>query len=322
MLRALAVGALVAAGCTTPPHWSVPLPALDRVPLSVAQPAPNRAWIGGGALGSGGDALVLSYDGARWSRVDVHTDATLWWASNDATPWLVGERGTVFANASTTPEPVPTTSTLYGVWVAPSGVAWIVGGEPDLSGVILRGSAGGSWSDLTPPGTSAAFFKVWGSADDDVWICGQNGALLHWDGAALTRIDTGITRQPLLTVAGRDAEDIYVVGGLGSAIVLHHAGGAWTRLTDPMLAELPGLAGVSVDRDGTAVLVGAGGTKLRGRPGAWVDETAEATRVDLHAASFVGGELYVVGGNYQAPPGTPRQGVVAHYGGDVSSTIK
>ena len=58
------------------------------------------------------------------------------------------------------------------------------------------------------------------------------------------------------------------------------------------------------------MLVGGSGTKLRGRPGAWIDESAFATREDLHAASIVGGEIFTVGGNYLAPPPTraPRRG--------------
>ncbi|HEX8953678.1 MAG TPA: hypothetical protein VF945_17595, partial [Polyangia bacterium] len=163
----------------------------------------------------------------------------------------------------------------------------------------------------------------WGAADDDVWICGQGGALLNWNGSALVAVDSGLGRNvSLFTVAGRAPNDIYAVGGPGNAVALHYDGNAWTRLGDAVLADLPGLNGVSVDSDGTAILVGGSGTKVRGRPGAFVDESAFATREDLHAASILGGAIFTVGGNYLAPPPTPREGVVAHYGADISSTIK
>ena len=218
---------------------------------------------------------------------------------------------------------MPTTATLYGVWQSPSGTVWIVGGEPDLSGVVLRRDPGGAWQDVTPAGTASALFKVWGAADDDVWICGQEGKLLHWDGGALSAIDTGLGRNvPLFTVAGSGAGDVYAVGGLGNAVVLHYDGAAWTQLGDALFAALPGLSGVAVDGDGTAILVGGSGTKVRGKPGAFTDETAYATREDLHAAAILDGELFTVGGNYIAPAPTPRQGVVAHFGGDVASTIR
>ncbi len=322
MLRASLVAALVVAGCTSSPHWSLPLPSLDRVPLSVTQSSPSDVWVVGGALGSGGNAFALHYDGRAWQRTDLATDATLWWvAERGSELWAVGERGTVMTTPDFAVEAVPTTATLYGVWPSQSGTVWVVGGEPDLSGVILR-RVGGAWQDLSPPGATGAFFKVWGAADDDVWIVGQGGAILHWNGAALGPVESAVdARTPLLTVAGRAADDVYAVGGLGNAVVVHYDGSGWTRLSDPAFDSAPGLAGVSVDADGTAFLVGSGGTKLRGHVGAWSDETAEATRVDLHAVSLAGGNLFTVGGNYQAPAPTPRQGLVAHFGADVSSTI-
>lgn len=316
--------AAVGGGCSSPPHWSLPLPSLDRVALSVYEAGPTHTWVVGGALGSGGGALVVDYDGKAWTRHDVGTDATLWWvAPRSATAvWAVGERGTALSGPPFAPVATPTTATLYGVWQSPAGTVWLVGGEPDLSGVILRGSGDGSWTDLTPAGGSDAFFKVWGAADDDVWICGQNGALRHWDGSALAKVDSGVTRVPLFTVAGRAAHDVYAVGGLSNAVVLHYDGAAWTRLDDALLVNLPGLNGVAVDGDGSAILVGGGGTKVRGRPGAWLDDSAAATRQDLHAASFVAGEIFTVGGNYLAPAPTLRQGVVAHFGGDVASALR
>jgi photosystem II stability/assembly factor-like uncharacterized protein len=325
----LALAAL--AGCGGGAHWSLPLAELDRVPLSVAERAPSDVWTVGGALGSGGDALMLRYDGSSWQRITVGTDATLWWVfpRAAASVWAVGEGGTILHwdgtaldPASVPPAPL-TTATLYGVWGAADDDLWAVGGDPDVSGVILRRDGGG-WHDVTPAASTGAYFKVWGAASDDVFICGQGGVILHWDGAALTPQASGLdARTSLLTIAGRAPDDVYAVGGLGNGVVLHFDGAAWSRLSDPLLDAAPGLAGVSVDADGSVFVVGAGGEKLRGRAGAaWSDETAAATREDLHSVSLVGGALFTVGGNYQAPAPAVRHGVVAHYGGDVSSTIR
>lgn len=325
MIRgALAVLFALAIGCTPKPHWSLPLPALDRVALSVLHASSRDTWVVGGALGSSGGALVLDYDGSAWSRYEIGTDATLWWAAEvHPYEWLaVGERGTIVRLPLGEAVASPTTTTLYGIWGNDDDGVWIVGGEPDLSGVIyvLRG---GAWVDMTPAGATGAFFKVWGSSANDVWICGQAGALLHWDGHILAVVDSGLSRSAsLFTVAGRSAQDIYAVGGPAQAIALHYDGTSWSQLADPALANLPGLNGVSVDSDGTAVMVGFGGTKLRGHPGAFVDETAFATHEDLHAVSISAGEIFAVGGDYLDPAPTPRTGVVAHFGGDISSTLK
>lgn len=326
MVRWIVCAALLA-GCASP-RWTVPLDALDRVPLSVAAPASDDVWIVGGALGSGGAALVLHGDGAAWHALDAGTDATLWWVfpRTAASVWAVGERGTVLHGdaGGLAVEPVPTTATLYGIWGVADDDIWAVGGDPDFSGVVLHKDASG-WHDLTPAGSGGAFFKVWGAASDDVFICGQAGAMLHWDGRTLasqSTAPTGIGRASLFTVAGSGASDVYAVGGLGNAVVLHWDGAAWSRLSDPLLDAAPGLTGVSVDRDGTVFVVGGSGAKLRRRGGAWRDESAAATHADLHAVSLHDGEIYAVGGNYQAPAPAPRQGVVAHYGHDVPSLIR
>src|SRR5438105_2960214 len=95
-LRAWLVAAAAWAGCGGA-SWSVPLPALDRVPLSVQQPDGRNLLAVGGALGSGGDALFLRYDGTEWTRLTTGTSATLWWvhafSADDA--YAVGEQGTI-----------------------------------------------------------------------------------------------------------------------------------------------------------------------------------------------------------------------------------
>jgi photosystem II stability/assembly factor-like uncharacterized protein len=318
------LAALCLVACS--PEWTLPLPALDRVPLSVTQPAGDAVFTVGGALGSTGQALFLRYDGSSWHAIPVATDATLWWvfARSPSDVYAVGERGSAFHWSGATPTAIalPTTATLYGVWGASDDDLWIVGGTPDLDGVILHRDANG-WHDLTPADVHGALFKVWGASANDVFICGQDNLMLHWNGSALTPQTVPVAPPTsLFTVAGRSSADVYAVGGLANAVALHYDGSAWSNVNDKALASAPGLTGVSVDDDGSVVFVGGAGTKLRGRSGALVDDTALATQVDLHGASLRNGEIFTVGGNYNAPAPTARHGVVAHFGGSVGSTIK
>jgi trimeric autotransporter adhesin len=322
-----ALGSLVAlalGGCSA--EWSLPLAALDRVPLSVTQPGPATVIAVGGALGSTGDGLFMTYDGADWHLVSTGTTATLWWvhAATLSTAWAVGERGTVFKwnGSALAPVATPATQTLFGTWGLGDDDLWIVGGTPDLSGVILHRDAAG-WHDLTPAGTSAAFFKVWGASTSDVFICGQNAAMLHWDGHALTAQAPPVpATTTLFTVAGSSGHDVYAVGGLDTAVAVHYDGAKWSNVADHALANAQGLTGVSVDTDGSVVFVGGQGAKFRGKPGALVDDSSFVTHEDLHGASLRDGEIFAVGGNYNAPAGVTRDGVVAHYGGVVASTVK
>ena len=315
-MRVLA-GAMVLAGCGGD-QWSLSASDLDRVPLSAWAAAPNDVWAVGGALGSGGDALLTHFDGSSWKQTPTGTDATLWWihgfSSKDL--WMVGEQGTIFHwdGSALTASASGTDRTLYGVWGASDSDLWAVGGHPGQDGVILHYD-GSSWSSVTVPVQFVTYFKVWGHAADDVFACGEGGTIVHWDGSAWSKMDSGLPPSTtLFTVFGRAHDDVYSVGGLGLGVVLHFDGAGWSKLSDPVLNEIGGLAGVSVASDGTVLIVGGGGTKLRGKPGALVDESTEVPHDDLHAAFFTGETAFVVGGTYLAPAGAARHGVIGRYG--------
>jgi hypothetical protein len=314
--RAWVLVALIA-GCGEP-HWSLAASNLDRVPLSLWAASPSDVWAVGGALGSGGQALVTHFDGNAWTETPTGTMATLWWvhgfSSSDL--WMVGEQGLVLHwNGSTlSPSTSGTDRTLYGVWGTSDSNLWAVGGRPGQDGVILHYD-GNAWSSVTVPVQFVTYFKVWGTGAADVFACGEGGTVVHFDGNAWSKMDTG---QPpsttLFTINGRAPNDVYTVGGLGIGVALHFDGASWSPLADPALAQVGGLAGVSEAADGTVMIVGAGGTKLHGLPGRLVDDSAEAPHDDLHVAFFTGSTAFVAGGSYQAPAGALRTGVIARFG--------
>jgi photosystem II stability/assembly factor-like uncharacterized protein len=311
LIRKLAL--LLLTSCS--PHWAPVGPALDRAALSVAPVAEEQALVAGGALGSGGDALLAIVSGGSVQRIATNIGATFWWvhAFSATDAWVVGENGTAghFDGTTLTLETTPTTLTLYGVWGASTDDLWAVGGEPGAGNVVLRRDASG-WRQVTSPTAAGAYFKIWGSSANDVFICGEGATILHWDGSAFTVQPTGISpTNTLLTVAGRSSTEVYAVGGFGLGVVLAYDGTRWSQLTDPALDTVAGLAGVSIDSDGTLMLAGAGGTKLHGRPGALIDDTLEPPRDDLHGTAARFGRLWAVGGNYLAPMGVARTGVIA-----------
>jgi hypothetical protein len=308
---------LLVAGCDQP-HWSLVAPDLDRVALSVWGQSPRDAFVVGGPLGSAGDSLFVRYDGASLHPVDVGLQVTLWWvfglSSSDV--YAVGEAGTVLRWDGTALSrlPVPTTDTLFGIWGTSDDDLWAVGGKPDQSGTLLHKDASG-WHLITGLPNTEAYFKVWGAAANDVYVCGQGGTILHWDGATFTNQPTGLPPAiSLFTVDGRSATDVYAVGGLANAVALHNDGRGWVPVADPALTDAGPLAGVSVAADGSVIFVGGNGEKLRGRPGALQDESSAVTRTDLHTAAIIDGEILAVGGNWLAPAPATRHGVIARYG--------
>ncbi len=280
---------------------------------------PNDVYSSGGALGSGGEGLLVHFDGSAWSTIPLGTTATLWWVFGlgPRDVYLVGEQGTIlhWDGSAVTSMTSGTASTLYGIWGTGADDLWSVGGRPGQDGVLLHKDASG-WQVLPSPVPFVAFFKIWGVAANDIFLCGEGGTIVHYDGAAWTVQPTGLSSTTtLFTIAGRSHGEVYSVGGFGKAVAMRYDGAAWSPMPDALLANTGSLAGVSVDpHDGTLILVGEGGIKLRGKPGALVDESAEAPHDDLHSAFYLDGELYTVGGNYLAPTGAARHGVIGHYG--------
>jgi hypothetical protein len=335
-MRSLTIIAVFASGCSAS-SWSVPVMGLDRAVLSAWGTGPHDVWFAGGGLGSGPGALALHYDGQAFTDEKPSTSATLWWvfgfpgqqvgdAFRDGETWLVGEQGTALRWRSNgfTAIPTNTTATLYGVWGAAPDDLWAVGGVPDQSSLLLHFD-GTAFSTVGAPPLAGALFKVWGSSASDVFVVGQAGTILHYDGKTWAPMQSGADpRVTLFTVAGRAANDVYAVGGQGTSVALHYDGTSWAPIAGAPLDATSGLTGVSVDAaTGDLALVGFGGAKLRRHGGTWVDDSTMEPLQDLHAAWLDGADdLFVVGGDYVGPPPSPRNGVIGHFGGSVSSTMR
>lgn len=315
-------------------EWRVVLENLDGALLSVwSPPGTKDVFAVGGPLGNSGfEALVLRYDGARWNRLPAGGASSFWWvAGTSATDvWMVGEKGRIahYDGANFRPHPEAAGDyTLYGVWPASPTSAYAVGGLAETgkgpqNDVVLRWD-GTSWKrEALPSEEGRALFKVWGRSDDDVYVVGEAGTLWHKDKGTWAReanqpvIATGT----LLTVFGCDDGRVFAVGGRD---VLRKKDGVWTRLADaPLFNDVNGGA---CGKDGTVVLVGLGGLKLRLVQDAWIDEATQKPYTDLHG-TFVDAEgtMYGVGGGYlsSAKPGARRNGTLARRGpGVISSTV-
>jgi hypothetical protein len=76
-----------------------------------------------------------------------------------------------------------------------------------------------------PSGTTESLRAVWGSGTSDVWAVGGAGAIVHWDGTTWTAVPSGTT-QTLCGVWSSGPNDAWAVGGGGA--ILHWDGVAWT----------------------------------------------------------------------------------------------
>ena len=211
----------------------------------------------------GEEATILHFDGRRFSTLAMGgpDDATYWgiWGPSRDDLWVVGgstqlggPKAVVLRGdgRAFTPLQLPDAPAvnLYKVWGA-AGEVFIVGEQ----GVIYRSVGGGPLTRMAS-NTTETLFTVTGLGPRDVYAVGgtANGVVIHYDGAAWTRIDGDALPRVLNGVAVSSGLDPLVVGQRGSAGRRH--GGVFEALDTPTTRTLH-----VVWTDGRSVALAAGG---------------------------------------------------------------
>ncbi|MBI5499536.1 MAG: DUF4215 domain-containing protein [Deltaproteobacteria bacterium] len=195
--------------------------------------------------------------------------------------------------------------------------------DDDADGVVDEGS----WCPVTVPAT-VDLFAVAGSAPDDVWIVGDAGTILHWDGAvgssttsgtralrgvwassvsaawavgdaatilrwdgsAWTAESPGGATANFFGVWGSSADDVWAAGGAGTLV--HRTGGVWAVVASGTTRELHGCWGSS---SSNVFAAGFHGTVRRWEGASWV-ASATGSNDDLYGvAGSSAGDAWVVG---------------------------
>jgi hypothetical protein len=336
VLVLMALSCACALGCSeptneepvqVPPSWQTVLDHddLDRVPLSIWGASANEVFAVGGSLGNGADALALYFDGQTWIDLQPGGTETLWWVSgtsaNDV--WMVGEGGRVthWNGSGFDSHDVGTTANLWGVLALADNDVWVVGGTPmggslEPNDIVLHYDGVG-WAPVAlPTPQGAAYYKVWGTAPNNLYVVGEIGTIWHRTGAGwVLESDGSSIDSTLFTVHGCGPDEVYAVGG--HHLLSSNGDGGWTDVDIELSSQLNG---VSCSAPNEVILAGAGGQKQRLTKDGWVNDFAERPFDDFHAAWAEGdGVSWVVGGDFLIPasPGTPRNGVVARFSSDV-----
>lgn len=311
---------LVLSGCPSDPEGAEWGPAFDAATvgwlLSVWGPSGDDLYAVGGTPDA---AAVMHYDGTSWTAKDLGLQAPLlnWvygFSATDIT--AVGAQGTILHYDGTQWSTQTTTATedLWGVWGAAPDDLWAVGGRGREAGqqTILHYD-GQAWTKIKTPELSRpnvfAFFKVWGSAANDVYVVGQRGAVLHYDGQAWTELLVG-TSEDLISVWGTSKDNVVIVGGRNNGQIAVWNGQQWRQES---LAPLPGLNGVWLRNSNVAHVVGADGVLATVDLATltYVDQTPLEVNpiLDFHAVfGDSQGKLTTVGGSFRFVDG-PYEGV-------------
>lgn len=290
--------------------WVAEQTDLDAAALSIWGNDSSDVWVAGAEdLDNDADEvpLLLHRDGGTWEQLDTGEWGQAWWVvgDDDEVIWIVGSHGLIVrhdrAAGSFTRVATNTEATLFGAWVDPSGTLYAVGGVVDdpEDGPVLLLVDGDVASEVTglPPEISTAenFFKVWGSAEDDIWVISDRGTVLHFDGSTWGR--SLLPDAPrLVTIHGSAADDLVVVGGAARATMFSSDGLEWE---DSSPASGSSLNGVFLRPGGAGFAAGFDNFMMERSDGVWT--TVEGSlQINSHWHGVwldEGGAPWVVGGN-------------------------
>ncbi len=275
--------------------------------LSVTE-VDGSAWAVGGIPGK--TAILRTKDGGL-EPVDNPGESAAWWVCdlNDGVA-VVGEEGLILTYQGGDFERVDIgiESILYGCAGDSVDDFWVVGGDarsgiPEMARV--RDGQGrapdlGALVEQLP----GVLFKIQ-IIEQRLFVVGEDGVILTGDGEDDWSLEV-LGREPLFTVSGTAADDVWAVGGRSEGVAYHFDGDAWS---EDFVGGAPGLFGVATARD-RVLAVGHRGAMFERLDEGW-QPLPVATEEVLHAA-WIGedGHAWAVGGNVLEQSPSKRRGVV------------
>jgi hypothetical protein len=151
--------------------------------------------------------------------------------------------------------------------------------------------------------TAAHLLGVWGSPDGNLYAVGDKGTILHYDGSGWSAVPSGTTEQ-LNGVWGSSSVDVYAVGDKGT--ILHYDGSGWSLMTSGTTEQLNGVWGSS---SADVYAVGDKGTILHYDGASWSPVPSGTTKQINGVWGSSSVDVYAVGDN----------GTILHYDGGWTS---
>ncbi len=296
-------------GQTLIAHWNgggwgiVPSPSPGSFAYlsGVAAPATSDAWAVGtassaplGSASAGQQALILHWDGVRWTQVAVPALGSLAGlravaATSASNAWAVGSAGSRalilhWNGSSWTRMPAPG-GELGGVAASSPSNAWAVGSTNKFRTLILHWN-GRVWSRVaspsrTPEGLADFLNSVAIGPGNAAWAvgtiscgCGPGVSLIErWNGRSWRVVPSpAVGGSPdLASVISIGARDAWAAGASGSGdgpektAILHWNGRAWKRVASPTPDPSASLAALALVSRRDIWAVGTGSNRKRTR---------------------------------------------------------
>ena len=286
------------------------------------------------AVGDGGVLLQLNAQDVSWQQrtlpsavADAQTNLLAVWQSSTHS-WAVGAAATVLQCPVSSGDcvaltlPAGVTATLRGVtgaesteYVQASALAPVKNPVHKLALWVVGDAGlvlhfdGAAWTEQSA-GTSATLRSVFAISTSDMWACGDDGVLLHSDGSSWSAVTSGTTKT-LHSVWAAHATHVYVAGDQGT-LLFCDGGSTCTSATVPTSAALYAVAG---SREYDVFVVGEGGVAIyKHWSGEW-RKVGCASGDACESVSPHGSDLYAAaGGGLCVFFGTERVGAGADGG--------
>jgi hypothetical protein len=253
--------------------------------------AGDRLILVGGDLGSeNAHGDVVWIDGRSACVEERAADQALWWVHGTTEDdwYAVGGAGTILHQTASgrLDESVDTQAALYGVWDDGAGTVWAVGGDLATSlGEIWR-RRDGVWQQVSAD-IDGMMFKVWNG-----WFVGVGRSYRLVDDA-LVEVETAMR---MVTVRGRDADDVWVVGGSSSSQIVSWDGSGWVDEATTYLGHP--LNGVWTEEGETVWVAGNSGTMAYLDGERWRIPDYPLTFHHFHSVWKHGEDIWFIGGNF------------------------
>ena len=102
---------------------------------------------------------------------------------------------------------------LTGVWVAGPKQPYVSG----WGGTVVRMLSGGAWQAMKT-GTTANLQGIWGGSAKDLWVVGEKGVILHYDGKTFRPACFKVPGNADLHAVWGDGKGKVYVGGTGGTL--------------------------------------------------------------------------------------------------------
>ena len=217
--------------------------------------------------------------GAGESSIIVHDNGTLsTWSVMNNPDLSMADLNDVWGSASDSVYAVGNAGKLLRYYNGSLGLGWYyydvaVPGAPWSDPSLNLAAANPSYRNLN---------GIWGSSSDNVFVVGDLGTILHFNGSGWQKIGDIPTAANLRGIWGDPSVGIYVVGDLGTILHSSDGGLKWDKIPVGTLEGLWGVHGIVSGTKVEVVAVGTGGTIMHYRGSSWeVEHSPTLTMMDL-----------------------------------------